>query len=631
MSRADEPGRPVVQSRPVEVSTLAEFMAPRLQGIERVVEVRTAAPIVNATLNLAPATKVEILDPTELGPGLLGNGDLLICSLEADDAGLLDPGLAERCLTALGPGGSFGLILAGAHSLSIDSHLIRTFAAVDVELLQIGLLAGDQAGVVLAGSRGPADVTSQVGGQVPTPAALADARREAEIRRLKRMLAAADGRVAAVEGSTSFRIGKVAVDVARQRHRLLRRVPAGLRGWREGRQRPSDAPGRARAVALEDWHQSIRFAPERLHLAYSNGSPGPRSGLVLAALVRDETAATLETQASVHRLYPNTALMTIERVDPDLVLVESGAFSAGGPWAYTAGASALDRDRVLMEVLAIAHEFGRPSVLWMTAAVPEPIGLSLLERQFDLLLVDPGGRRDSLGWTPGVPLSVFNALDLDPGRSGSPLYVGDWDPRAARADQDLLQRLLTAGARRGLEILVDARSVAGPEGFPAGLRASIHGVVDPAAAAGLYRSRPVVFANPGGRPDGLRRALEAVACGARIVAPTNPDLDPPRQARRGAWARRTTSRRRSRPSSTRNRSTRPTSASSPGACSRPGRLRLRWPTWLPDSACGLIRSANGRSRSCFDRRAGSGCAQAWTRSQPRLNRRPRSWPWLRQA
>ena len=513
----------------MEALTLAEFIAPRLQGIRRVVEVQTGASAVTAALDLPAAAAVEVVDRTELQIGTLGEGDLLVCSLEADDAGLADPELAERCLEALGPGACFVLTLPGARTLAIDSRLIETLADIDVQLLTFGLVAGEPAGAILAGCRGPAEAApdGRRDASQPLARAEAEARRGAEIRRLKRMLEEADDRLASVQGSTSFRIGKAAVDVARQRHRLLRRVPASLRSWRRNRQRPAggSAAGRAQVAALGAWHQSIRFASEGLQLAYSDGSLGPRTGLVLAALVRDETAAALSLHATVHRLYPNTAVMTLERVDPDLVLVESGAFAAGEPWAYTAGASALDRDRTLLEVIATAHELGRPSVLWKTAAVPEPIGLSLLEGQFDLVAVDPGGRPDARGWTPGVPLSVFNAHDLDPSRSGALLYVGDWDPRASRAEKDLILKLMTAGSRRGLEIQVDARSVAGLEAFPDGLRGSIGGALDPASAAELYRSRRVVLANPAGRPDGLRRALEALACGARIVAPANPELE----------------------------------------------------------------------------------------------------------
>jgi hypothetical protein len=513
----------------VEALTLAEFLAPRLQGIRRVVEVRTSAPGVAASLDLPAGTAVDIVDRTELETGSLGEGALLICSLEADDAGRAEPELAEACLAAVGPGGCFVLTMPGARTLAIDGRLIETLADLDVQLLSIGLLAGEPAGAILAGCRGTAEAgpDDRPDASPPLARAEADARRAAEIRRLKRMLEEADGRLAAVQASTSFRIGKAAVDVARQRHRLLRRVPDGLRNLRPHRQRPAggSAAGPAQAAALGVWHQSIRFAPERIQLAYSDGSLGPRTGLVLAALVRDETAAALGPHATVHRLYPNTAVMTLERVDPDLVLVESGAFAAGEPWAYTAGASALDRDRTLLEILATAHELGRPSVLWKTAAVPAPIGLGLLEGQFDLVAVDPGGLPDPRGWTPGVPLSIFNAHDLDPGRSGALLYVGDWDQRAARADQELMLKVLTAGVRRGLEIQVDARSVPGVDAFPDSLRGSIRGVLNPASAAELYRSRRLVLANPGGRPDGLRRALEALACGARIVAPANPGLE----------------------------------------------------------------------------------------------------------
>jgi hypothetical protein len=509
----------------VEALTLAEFIAPRLVGIGRLVEVRSGAPGVSATLDMPAAITVDVLDRTQLEPDSLGEGQLLVCSLEADDAGLVDPELAEQCLAALRPGGCFLLVLRGERTVAIDGRLIETLADMGVPLLDVALVAGERSGAILAGCRGPGE--SGAADRRGWSRVEADARRGAEIRHLRQMIEEADGRLAAVQESRSFRIGRAVVDVARQRHRLLRRLPDGLRAWRRGRPHPADrsAAGQARTAALGAWHQAARFDPERLQLAYSDGSRGPRTRPVVAALVRDETAATLGPYATIHRLFPNTAAMTLERVDPDLVLVESGAFAAAGAWAYTAGANALDRDRTLLEILALAHELGRPSVLWKTAAVPQPIGLGPIEGRFDLVTTEPRSGSDPRGWTPGVPLSEFNAFGLDPGRSKAPLYLGDWDPRASRADQDLLRKVLTAGARHGLEILVDARSVAGSEAFPDDLRGSIRGVVEPASAAERYRSHRVVLANPAGRPDGLRRALAALACGARIVAPANPDFE----------------------------------------------------------------------------------------------------------
>jgi len=142
--------------------------------------------------------------------------------------------------------------------------------------------------------------------------------------------------------------------------------------------------------------------------------------------------------------------------------------------------------------------------------------------------VDPDAAAAEQGWHLGVQLARFNGNALEPAQSGPPLFVGAWDPRAPLADRRRLEEILAAGLEAGLELRVDARSIAGIEAFPEALgldRAGLRvGRVDPAATAPLYRAHPVVLADALGRGDGRRRALEAMACGARVVGPPDPVL-----------------------------------------------------------------------------------------------------------
>jgi hypothetical protein len=282
--------------------------------------------------------------------------------------------------------------------------------------------------------------------------------------------------------------------------------------------------GHSPAEAQGTWLASIRSSPERLHLAYSAAEVGPRTKLVIGGILRDETAAAFGPDAIIHRLNPNDGLMTLERVDPDIVLIETGAFSAGRPWAYAGSGSAVDRDRALLDLLDGSRRLGRPTVLWKSPAVPEPVGIAPFEGRFDLIVGDARDTPDLDLWHPGVQGAVFNAHDLDPTRSLPPLFVGAWDPRAAHIDRELLLRLLEVAAEMGLEIRVDSRALGGVEAFPEAIRAIVQGPVDFSATAELYRSRPVVIADSLGNVDGLRRALEALACGARIVGLPNPVL-----------------------------------------------------------------------------------------------------------
>ncbi len=534
----------------MEPLTIAEFIRPRLQGIRRLVDAGAHLADPGNGLDLPAGIQVEVRDPSGLEPASLGAGDLLVLALGAGESGAeLDS--AMPALRALGPGSNFILILTGTALPVLDERVVEALVATRCQVVELApvldqgswaIAAGQGAGADGASADGEANpdgggdagiaeairLASRVafasstggpGGAGPTGPAAPDPVAEAEIRRLKRQLREATERSTALESSASYRLGHLAVDAARQTRRVVRRLPDVIRVG--GRPLKQNAPGRAvkgrsAAEAIDAWHESIRYEPERLHLAYRNDSAGQRTRLVIAGLIRDQTAASLAPDADIHRLLPNDALLSLERADPDFLLIETGAFGAGQPWAYTASATAVDRDRTLLEVLALAHRLGRPSVLWKSQAVPEPVGIALFEPRFDLVL----GPAD---WDPGVQLAVFNGAGLDPQRSGAPLFVGAWDPRARRGDAERLLGVLAAGVAAGLEILVDEHSLAGPEAFPEMLRPAIRGTLDPSVAAGRYRSRRVVISDPNG-PGGLGRALEALACGARIVAPPSDQL-----------------------------------------------------------------------------------------------------------
>jgi hypothetical protein len=536
----------------LEPLTIAEFIMPRLGGVRRLMDVGAHLADLGEALDLPAGIQVEVLDPSELEPASLGEGDLLVWAVD-QGAGSAELASALPALRALGPGSSFILILNGAAAAGLDERVVEALVATQSRVVELARVLDEGAWAIAAGRNDPAGSTasSEAGpqegsdeggdtglaegirlatrfvvasasgspdGSSAAPAAV-DPIAQAEIRRLRRQVRESTERAAALEGSVSYRLERLAVKAARQPRRMIHRLPDVIRSG--GRRALPGAPGRAAtgrspAQAIGAWHESIRYAPERLHLAYSNGSLGARTGLVIAGLIRDETESRLSPDVVVHRLLPNDALLTLERVDPDLVLVETGAFGAGQAWAFTASASAVDRDRTLLELLALAHRLGRPAVLWKSPAVPEPVGITLFEPLFDLVL-------NASSWDPGVQLATFNPSDLDPERSGPPLFVGAWDPRAGRGDAERLLGVLQGGAGEGLEILVDERSLAGAEAFPASLRHAIRGTLDPSAAAGRYRSRRVVIGDPNG-PGGLGRALEALACGARIVSPPNDRL-----------------------------------------------------------------------------------------------------------
>ena len=324
----------------------------------------------------------------------------------------------------------------------------------------------------------------------------------AELRRLDQRLRETEERLAAVEDSTSYRLGHSLVAAARTPIRIGRLRRELRRAWHSRVGPPAPRPHRAAGLPPA--------APWRT-------VPSSRGRLVIAGVLRDETAATIEPDAAVFRIGPADGPAALEHADPDLVLVETGAFGAGRPWAYTGDPAATEREGQLLALLAAARAAGRPTVLWWTAATPEPIGIVPLAGRFDLELAAPSSAEGS-PWDPGVQLARFNPLDLDPARSAAPLFLGAWPERRAGPTRDLLEALLLAAAAAHLEILVDAHDLGGPEAFPAALQGCIRGRRETAFAADLYRARAVVIGDPFATGDGLRPALEALACGSRVVA-----------------------------------------------------------------------------------------------------------------
>lgn len=365
----------------------------------------------------------------------------------------------------------------------------------------------------------PSDGWPEVEQLEATSGTLPDQEALTEIRRLNRRLREAEEQAAALEASTSYRLGRSLVETARSPRRVTRLGRELVRLWRSraghaGTRRP---PGpRTEFDSRAAWLGTIRARPERALVAHSEGGVGPRTKLVVAGIVSEATAVTLAPDVRLHRLDPHDALVLLERADPDLVLIETGAFGAGCSWAYTGSPGTPDRLARLLEILDAARAMGRPTVLWWTRAAPEPVGIWPLRDRFDLVL-DAAGSEGTVPWTAGVQLAQFNDLDLDPRRGGAPIFVGAWDRRLAADRSDRFEELLRAALGRGLEIELSTYALDGRTSFPAVLRSAIRGRVDPAHEADLYRSHAVVIAEP--RADGLAadRAGAAMACGARVI------------------------------------------------------------------------------------------------------------------
>jgi len=533
----------------LEALSIAEFITPHLAHAERVVDVSSGAIDLAAELQLPSRIAYERRDLAELDEGSLGPADILIGVIGPSRYVHGDRDTALLALRSLGLNGQFALLLGMPLDALPDDSLVDGLAAAHCQILELVTITGGGLSLAAIGRRTEQIVVPGPPGEVDDPLAAGlrlanraalesftvrsvpsvepiretpDPSANGSARRLAQRLRETEERLEAIETSTALKLGRTVVGAARSLRRAIRLVPDVVRIWRRRPSRVEHPPTEPapQADAVSAWHASMRFAPERLLVAYSAGAAGARTRLVVAGVIREETASALDPDAMVHRMGPNDALLTLERADPDVILIETGAFSAGRPWAFAGSQSAVERDRQLARILDVSHALGRPTVLWRTTAIPEPIGIGELAGRFDLVL-DATSGEGSTSWTPGVQLAKFNPIDLDSTRSGPPLFIGAWDARASGETRATLARLLASAALDGLEILVDCRAVGGAEAFPEALRPAVCGTIDLGLASELYRSHPVVISDPAADGAGHSGALEALACGARIVALPN--------------------------------------------------------------------------------------------------------------
>ncbi|MFB9838166.1 hypothetical protein ACFFNX_38980, partial [Actinoallomurus acaciae] len=146
-------------------------------------------------------------------------------------------------------------------------------------------------------------------------AALAD--REARVRIL-------ESRVAALEESTSLRVGRAVTDAARSPGKGVVRLPRELyRMWRH-----RGAPNVVTSVDARERPMFSARDEDRLIV-------GSRiTGLIVAGVRGLAAAGQLARTATVVPLMPHDAALILDTADVDLVLVDAAAGAPGGPWAY---------------------------------------------------------------------------------------------------------------------------------------------------------------------------------------------------------------------------------------------------------------------------------------------------------
>jgi hypothetical protein len=179
-------------------------------------------------------------------------------------------------------------------------------------------------------------------------AALAD--REARVRIL-------EARVAALESSTSLRVGRAVTDAARQPGKGVVRLPKELyRMWRH-----RGTPTKITSVDARERPMFSARDEDRLIAG------APATGIVVAGVFGPATAQALARVAHVVPLMPHDAALVLDTADVDLVIVDASAGAPGGPWAYLGVPGVPDRERALLALMDVARDRGRPVVLLGTS------------------------------------------------------------------------------------------------------------------------------------------------------------------------------------------------------------------------------------------------------------------------
>jgi glucose-6-phosphate dehydrogenase assembly protein OpcA len=152
-----------------------------------------------------------------------------------------------------------------------------------------------------------------------------------------------------------------------------------------------------------------------LYLTHTAMAIGPRTVPVIAGMLTPETAAALrgpveQPRAVVNTLLPHDGEAIVTRTDPDVVLIESAALGAPGPWAYTTQGAYGSRDRAVVDILTAARAMGRPVVVWWNSPAHATPGLNRIGAHADAVWT-------TADWDPGRLAELSTRLNLGYDRS----------------------------------------------------------------------------------------------------------------------------------------------------------------------------------------------------------------------
>ena len=403
-----------------------------------------------------------------------------------------------------------------------EGDLRRTIddAADDIRTALMGAAAAWPAtGAIDVGASGEAvDAAVRVAALTRERATLADSLRKAD-----NDLRAAQQRIIAIEGSMSMRVGRTLVGAAKN-PRSLRGLPRqAARMWRARGGRAGLALARSSTIS-----ETVATAGTgtRLLTAWRGGALSARDRPVVVGVIRAETASTMRRATRVSTAMPDDAVQVLDRVEPDLVVIETAVSSSSSPWAYLGDAAAVERERRLLALLDGAQAAGRPVVLWRNTPAHETASLRDFAARCDLVVDSAPSSGGGFPWSIGVELADVVASSSDAAARTSVLYSGGLDPRdTAPRRAALVTALEAVGA--GLTIR-PRRGGPSAQGLPVGLLPSLGPAATHLDYVGACRRAGVVIAAPfsvAGSAPGLRDDdLVALAAGARLVSGSNAAL-----------------------------------------------------------------------------------------------------------
>ncbi|TQN30394.1 hypothetical protein FHX37_0271 [Haloactinospora alba] len=214
----------------------------------------------------------------------------------------------------------------------------------------------------------------------------------------------AQARLAALEGSTSFQVGRTLTAAAKRPGRGLMTLPRDLfRLWR-GSQGSRSSGNRSKPGPVRS------YEAQRQEARLLTGTPGADDGrIVVAGILSPEARAALDPYVRVVPLRSHDTQVVFESVDVDALVITASASAPGSSWSHVGDPAAADRTRALHWTVEAARSRGVPSVL--IADAPAPPALAALD-------VDLHYHGDV-----GVPLHRFNPVAAEPERDPEPVHV----------------------------------------------------------------------------------------------------------------------------------------------------------------------------------------------------------------